>query len=652
MVKKISYGILALFIFACSSSDSNEEIPDEISLPSVSTANPTNVTENSATVGGSVANDGGANITERGIVWGLTSNPTIVDNKKSSGSGMGDFSVSLTDLDANSQYYIRAYAINSKGTAYGNQQQFTTEEGEPVQKIYEGDVLLTSQGEVNDFGAQNYTEITGTLTIKDSNSPTSITNLEALKTLQTIDVDLRIEYNDLLENLGGLENLTRVGGEILIYGQALLRDIDELSEIKSARVIQIVNNLLLENLDGIENIEEIVASFIVLGNPSLKEIDGFDNIEQLSHLLFIEYNDNLESISGFQNLITMDAGLSIEGNPKITTIEGFKKLQRAGTITIVSNDLLESVDAFPSLTSLGAINGFGLDSGLNIAENNSLTSIEGFPLLEEIEGKIRIYRNPQLAQVSGFPNLITLGQELNIDYNDVLVSIGGFESLETMKGFTTHFNGSLEGISGFSSLQIVEESISFNASSQNSNLKSLMAFTSLKAVRKSFFIIGFKELENLDILSNLEEVGDLVIEDNPKLLNIDGLNNIETIDGHLIFINNQLLNDITGLSNLKNINGDLKFSNQNQITSLEGLNSLTSIQEYLIIEFNPNLNNLDSLESLANVGELVQLIGNQQLNDFCGLTTLFENGWADTYTVYGNLYNPTFLDISDGNCSN
>ena len=97
-------------------------------VPTIVTTQPTNVAYNSATVGGNVTNDGGAEVTERGIVYATTQNPTTADSKVSNGSGLGEFTYNLTDLQDGTTYYARAYAVNAKGTAYGEEVSFTTKQ--------------------------------------------------------------------------------------------------------------------------------------------------------------------------------------------------------------------------------------------------------------------------------------------------------------------------------------------------------------------------------------------------------------------------------------------------------------------------------------------------------------------------------------------
>ncbi len=96
------------------------------SMGTLTTSAASNITVTSATVGGNITSDGGAEITARGVCYSIKENPTVEDTKVSSGAGVGEFSCNLTGLTFNTTYYVRAYATNSKGTAYGNQITFKT----------------------------------------------------------------------------------------------------------------------------------------------------------------------------------------------------------------------------------------------------------------------------------------------------------------------------------------------------------------------------------------------------------------------------------------------------------------------------------------------------------------------------------------------
>lgn len=99
---------------------------EEVFLPTLSTVEVAELTINSAVINSNITDDGGAAITARGVVWSTDEMPTIEGNKTNDGTGSGEFTSSITDLEMNTLYYVRAYATNSEGTQYGNQISFTT----------------------------------------------------------------------------------------------------------------------------------------------------------------------------------------------------------------------------------------------------------------------------------------------------------------------------------------------------------------------------------------------------------------------------------------------------------------------------------------------------------------------------------------------
>ena len=93
---------------------------------SVTTSEVTEITSNSAICGGHVTADNGSTVTAKGVCWSTNKNPTIDDNKTTDGSGVGSFTSNLSNLEPNTTYYVRAFAINAAGTSYGEQKSFTT----------------------------------------------------------------------------------------------------------------------------------------------------------------------------------------------------------------------------------------------------------------------------------------------------------------------------------------------------------------------------------------------------------------------------------------------------------------------------------------------------------------------------------------------
>ena len=105
-------------------------------IPTLTTTPVSDITFTSAVSGGNVSDDGGAQVLARGMVWSKTPNPTIENNDgyTSDGSGLGEFISNLNDLTFGTTYYLRAYATNSAGTAYGQLEEFSTDDiGDNIQ---------------------------------------------------------------------------------------------------------------------------------------------------------------------------------------------------------------------------------------------------------------------------------------------------------------------------------------------------------------------------------------------------------------------------------------------------------------------------------------------------------------------------------------
>ena len=96
------------------------------SVPVISTYSVSAISYTSATSGITTTNNGGNPITEQGICWGTASNPLATGPHATASNSLGYFSINMTGLSPNTTYYVRAYSINSMGTAYGAQYTFTT----------------------------------------------------------------------------------------------------------------------------------------------------------------------------------------------------------------------------------------------------------------------------------------------------------------------------------------------------------------------------------------------------------------------------------------------------------------------------------------------------------------------------------------------
>ena len=124
----VGYFISVIFIILCFTSCKKDPVP-----PIVATASISEITQTTASSGGKITGDGGAEVIARGVCWNTSETPTVTCSKTSDGGGTGIYTSTLTQLTPGTKYFVRAYATNESGTGYGGQQSFST-----------GDILLAT----------------------------------------------------------------------------------------------------------------------------------------------------------------------------------------------------------------------------------------------------------------------------------------------------------------------------------------------------------------------------------------------------------------------------------------------------------------------------------------------------------------------------
>jgi hypothetical protein len=113
-------GVITIMNSCDKADDKNDPTP-----PVLSTVIVSEIGQTTAVSGGNITEDNGSDITVRGVCWSTSTNPTIADSKTTDGAGKGSFVSNLPGLIAGTTYYVKAYATNSAGTAYGNEVSFT-----------------------------------------------------------------------------------------------------------------------------------------------------------------------------------------------------------------------------------------------------------------------------------------------------------------------------------------------------------------------------------------------------------------------------------------------------------------------------------------------------------------------------------------------
>lgn len=258
-----------------------------------------------------------------------------------------------------------------------------------------------------------------------------------------------------------------------------------------------------------------------------------------------------------------------------------------------------------------------------VTNTTVLKSLEGLNNIEYAY-KCVIYSNTEMEDISALQGII-VNNLINVSYNPKITSLGVFSNIETLE----------------SGVQI----------SGNNSLTSLQGFNNLMSTGGGVGITDNENLNNVFDLNSLTTIGGLLnISGNFNLINLNGLNNLQTVQSDLWLWDNEHLFDINGLHNLSSFNGEIIINRCDNLQNVDGLMGLTSIERLQLYNCK-SLQHLDGVSNLTSV-DAVSISYNDSLNDFCGLTTLMNNSFSGSYSVYENLFNPTVEDMLNDNCSN
>ena len=200
-----------------------------ITVPTLTTSAATAIASTSATLGGNVTSNGGAAVTERGVVYSATdSTPTIGESgvtQDTNGSGSGTFSETIGSMAIATHYYYQAYATNSQGTSYGGVEEFTTQNS--VTSITKADPSPTNASSVSwniSFGASvtGLTSSNFTLANTGLTAP-SITGVSGSGTAWTVTANTGTGSGTLGVNLTSDTGLNAKSFQPAIYRGGLYR---------------------------------------------------------------------------------------------------------------------------------------------------------------------------------------------------------------------------------------------------------------------------------------------------------------------------------------------------------------------------------------------------------------------------------------------
>lgn len=332
-----------------------------------------------------------------------------------------------------------------------------TVKGVGVSDVFEGDVNVLSQEELEDFSSRGYKSINGKLSIGSAfgtngyafpyeitdltplNTITSVKSLDIIHTtltsiegLENIDVTtfIQIAFNKTLKTLKGFPQKRDTGIGLNLNGNEELESINDLLHIKSFAWLRIASNINLENLEGLNNVTEVGGDLSIEGNLRIENLNELTNLKLVGEDLSIRDNQALYSFCGLLPLVTdgeikgtfylMNRNRFNPGSIKFecerlvplneyhgvqTWISGDYWLDffKEKKFTKISGEIYIKGDQIKDLSALNAVEEF---NGTVYIEETALTSLEGLNNIKKIKSSINLKNNQMLSNYCALNNLI------------------------------------------------------------------------------------------------------------------------------------------------------------------------------------------------------------------------------------------------------
>ncbi len=229
-----------------------------------------------------------------------------------------------------------------------NSQMSEQGNGQVEEKVFLGDIVLRTQEEVNVFGAENYTRITGSITFAPIGSPpNSINDLSSLSSITSVGGDFNLWINNSLLNLNGLQNLERIEGFQVVIEGSMILNLDGLESLNYVENIMSINGNSIENINGLSNLTSVRSLGLVHTNiENLNGLSSLTNVENIG----LGDSDNLINLSGLTNLTNLER-IGLERNNNLINLNGLTNLTNVERIYIVDNENFKNLNGLDNLTS-------------------------------------------------------------------------------------------------------------------------------------------------------------------------------------------------------------------------------------------------------------------------------------------------------------
>ena len=293
-----------------------------------------------------------------------------------------------------------------------------------------GDVIIEGNDINNLDGLEHLTKIDGALIIR--NCP-RLTSFEGLKNLESIGGKFEINNIEKKWTLFGLSALTSIGGDLIIKNN------EHLSTLTGGSFGSLI-------FPGLSNVTSIGGGIFIESNPLLTKMDGLSGVASISGHISIKYNDELDNISDLSGITTGVVAIRIVENPLLTSLDGLQNINSTG-----GGILIENNNSLTDLSGLEGIHNIGWH--LYIKTNGNLQNLQGLNNLQTIGKEMRITNNPKLLNLSGLNNLQTIGELFEISGNDLLNSLSALSNLTAIGGsLSIETNPQLQTLQGINNI--------------------------------------------------------------------------------------------------------------------------------------------------------------------------------------------------------
>lgn len=516
-----------------------------------------------------------------------------------------------------------------------------------------GDLVVNGSDITNLNGLEDIVAVGGDLYIW--NNPLLL-SLSGLDQLVSVGHDIRLVNNSLLNDLSSLQNIAKIENDLVIGyidqidggGNPSLPNLLGLHHVSSiGGALWIDDNDLLTNLLGLNEVVSIGSGIFITGNDNLINLEGIDNLSPTASGLYISYNQSLVSLSGLEGLQSTAGSIDLNDNPVLTGLSGLNNIESIGyELRLQNNASLANLEALTHLTSVGKV---------YISNNPELVSLKGLRNLNNINQSLWIRENARLKTLEGLDNIDKLGDDLWILKNDSLQHLHNLSRLSTIGGygyFIISENSMLTSLQGLDNVN--PNSIKYLAIEDNPLLSTCEVHSVCNYLANPDFVditgnatgcmnrdevldacelafagcleegLTITSQQDLELFSNnypdcIVIEGDVTIQGG-DVTSLLALSQLKSIHGNLTIVHNPNLIQLTGLDNIQSVGGNLIIGDESKggNPSLADISALTNIQWIggdLVISGNESLSNLTGLEHIISTSiDTLKITNNIQLS--------------------------------------